>query len=72
MNVTRETKADELIELKKSLGEIEMGVITEGITLSALIREGCRVTDKAHGWGAGNNACAMSAATIALQAIEKS
>jgi hypothetical protein len=71
MQITRETKADELVELKKSLGEIEMSVITEGITLSALIREGCLVTDKANGWGSGNNACAMSAAAIALTARNK-
>lgn len=71
MTATRETKADELIEFKKSLGEIEMGVMTEGITLASLIREGCKVTDKAIGWGAGENACAMSAAAIALTARNK-
>lgn len=71
MNITRETKADELTKLKESLGEIELGVMTEGITLSSLIREGCRVTDKSIGWGQQGEACAMTAATIALKASKK-
>lgn len=70
--ITRETKADELVELKKELGEIELGVVTEGVTLARLIREGCRVTEKSIGWGGSNQACAMSAAAIALKATEKS
>lgn len=68
---TRETKADELLELQKSLGEIEMNVLTEGVTLSQLIRQGSQVTVKAIGWGAGGSACAMSAAAIALTALKK-
>lgn len=70
--VTRDTKADELIELRKELGLIELDVMTEGVTLSQLIREGSQVTDKAIGWGAGDSACAMTAATIALTARNKS
>ena len=66
--VTRETKAD---ELSKVLGEIELKVLTEGPTLASLIRAGSIVTDKAHGWGAGERACAMSAAAIALTALKK-
>lgn len=72
MNITRETKADELNDLKKSLGEIELKVMTEGVTLATLIREGSRVTEKSIGWGVGENACAMSAAAIALTARNKS
>lgn len=63
--ITRETKADELREM---LTDIEMTVVTEGITLSRLIREGCQVTEKADGWGEGNSACALSAAAIAAKA----
>lgn len=69
MNITRETKAD---ELKQMLGDIELKVLTEGPTLASLIRAGSLVTDKANGWGAGERACAMSAAAIALTALKKS
>jgi hypothetical protein len=59
-------KAKELDEvLKADLGNIEMGVLTEGYTLAQAIREGCLVTSKEEGWGTGDTACAMSAAAIA-------
>lgn len=61
----RDVKAD---ELKNTLAEIELEVMTEGITLSKLIREGCGVTTKAVGWGEGDIACTLSAAAIAARA----
>jgi len=55
-------------ELRRMLGEIELDVLTS-YTLADAIREGGRVTDQAVGtWGAGDNACAMSAAVIAAEA----
>lgn len=61
-------KIAELQELNKELGEIELSVVTEGVTLSQLMREGTRVTTKAHGWGNGHDACALSAAYLAARA----
>lgn len=66
--ITRETKAAELVKLQQELGEIEMTVLTQGYTLADAMRDGIRVTDKAIGWGAGNDACALSAAAIAAKA----
>lgn len=65
VSVTRETKAE---ELKGMLNDIELGVLTEGITLSQLIREGSQVTKMAHGWGHEGSACSLSAAAIAAKA----
>lgn len=66
-NATRQ-EAEE--NLRKELGEIELGVVTEGLTLSQLMREGTRVTDQAIGsFGDGINfACALSAADLAARA----
>lgn len=65
-----ERKVRELQEtLKKELGEIELNVTTEGITLSQLMREGCKVTEKeTGGWGSGETACSNSAAYLAAKA----
>lgn len=66
-----ESKVVELQEnLAAELGEIEMGVLTQGYTLADAIREGCGVTDQASGWYSndGEQACALSAAYIAIQA----
>lgn len=54
-------------ELRKMLGEIELGVLTK-YTLADAIREGCKVTEQARGWGSGGQACALSAAVIAAKA----
>lgn len=66
-NKTREQVEE---QLRQELGEIELGVVTEGLTLSQLMREGTRVTTQAIGsWGDGiNNACALSAAELAAKA----
>lgn len=57
-------KAD---ELRATLGEIEMDVLTS-YTLADAIREGAGVSKQAYGWGNGDNACALTAAVIAAKA----
>lgn len=49
--------------LKAELGEIEMNVLTK-FTLADAIREGSTVSTQEYGWGAGETACALSAACI--------
>lgn len=72
--ITRETKAKELKEVlldeqtKAALGEIELNLLTQPYSLADAIRDGVKVTEKANGWGAGEQACALSAAAIAAQA----
>ncbi len=67
MSKTREQVEE---ELRQELGEIELGVVTEGLTLSQLMREGTRVTEQAiGGWGDGiRTCCALSAAELAAKA----
>jgi hypothetical protein len=38
------------------------------VTLADAIREGSLVTTQEHGWGSGENACALSAARLAARA----
>lgn len=68
--MTKQNKIDEKAdELRKTLGEIELGVVTEGYTLAQAMREGCLVTEKQEGsWGNGDTACGNSAAYLALKA----
>lgn len=56
-------------QLRKTLGEIELGVLTN-YTLADAIREGSSVSDKAtNAWtGPEGQACALSAALIACKA----
>lgn len=54
--------------LRKELGEIELGVMTEGYTLAQAIREGSTVSTQAFEWGDGEKACALTAAVIAARA----
>lgn len=65
-----DNKVTELQEsLKRELGDIELNVATEGITLSSLIREGASVTQKeTGGWGNGETACTNSAGWLAAKA----
>lgn len=63
MNGTVE-KINELREMRNMLGEIEMSVVT-GYSLADAIREGSKVSDKAHGWGEGKSMCALHAAVAA-------
>lgn len=54
--------------LKVDLAEIEERVVT-GYTLADAIREGCKVTEQAHGaYRKGNNVCALSTGLIAAKA----
>ncbi len=55
-------------QLRDELGEIEMGVLTEGYTLADAIREGSQVSEQAHNWGDEDTACAMTAAYVAAKA----
>lgn len=60
-------KIDEKVEeLKATLGEIEMKVMTE-YTLADAIREGSSVTTQEYGWGNGETACALTAAVISAK-----
>lgn len=55
--------------LARELREVEMNVLTEGVTLASLIREGSGVTEqKIGGWVEGETACALGAAFIAAKA----
>jgi hypothetical protein len=60
-------KAD---ELKALLGEIELDVTTERLTLSQLMREGTRVTGHERGAYSrdGENTCGLASAYVALKA----
>lgn len=60
-------KADELRAL---LGEIELDVTTERLTLSQLMREGTRVTGHERGGysATGENTCGLASAYVALKA----
>jgi hypothetical protein len=62
------TKIDEKVdELKAMLRDIELDVTTS-YTLADAIREGSMVTSQNVGsWGNGENACALTAATIAAK-----
>lgn len=53
--------------LREDLGEIELGVITEGYTLADAIREGSQVSSQAYNWGNGDSACALTAAFVAAK-----
>lgn len=67
METTVKTEADVLADLRSTLGEIELGVLTR-YTLADAIREGSTVTRQAYGWGSGEQACALSAAYLAAKA----
>lgn len=68
----REKKAAELVELdaamKADLANIELDLLTKPYSLADAIRDGGKVTTKAIGWGDGQSACALSAASIAAKA----
>jgi hypothetical protein len=59
-----------IAELEAELAGIEYGVLTEGFTLADAIREGSTVTgQKVGGWAdTDGNACALSAAFVAVKA----
>ena len=60
---------EKVAELQQELGEIEMGVLTEGYTLADAIREGSTVTEQANGWGNGcETACALTSGWLAMKA----
>lgn len=40
------------------------------LTLPDLIRAGCTVTTQAVGWGEGEKACTLTAAALALEALD--
>jgi hypothetical protein len=71
MSDVRERKAKELQELdsatKAELANIELDLLTRPYSLADAIRDGVKVTKKARGWGDGESACALSAASIAAK-----
>lgn len=65
-NIADQMDLDE--DTRKMLGEIDMRVRT-GYTLADAMREGSTVSkQKIGGWGDGEQACALTAATIAAKA----
>lgn len=62
-NTDTRTEGDIITELQAK----ELEVLTR-YTLADAIREGASVTDQAHGWGSGGDACALSAARLAAKA----
>lgn len=62
------TRVDLDEDTKALLAEIDMRVMT-GYTLADAIREGSTVSEQeVGGWGDGETACALTAATIAAKA----
>lgn len=62
------TRVDLDEDTKALLAEIDMRVMT-GYTLADAIREGSTVSEQeVGGWGDGDTACALTAATIAAKA----
>lgn len=56
-------------DVKSMLGDIEYEVVTEGVTLATLMREGSQVSDQAYSWSdEQGGVCALSAAEAALRA----
>ena len=56
-------------KVREQLRDVEIGVLTEGVTLASLIREGSNVSDQAYAWeDAQGGVCALSAAEAALRA----
>ena len=45
------------------------GVLSQAVSLPDLIRAGSAHTVKHEGWGAGDRACALSAAAIAARSV---
>lgn len=66
---TPEAVTRKIDELKEVLGEIEMGVVTEGYTLATALREGSLVTKKSVGWSdeSGNCICALASIWLAAE-----
>lgn len=68
MKSKTDAKVEELTALRMAeLGEIELNVLSRPLTVGDLIREGSTVTNKAVGWGNGDNACALHAAVISAR-----
>lgn len=64
-NLATELDLDD--DTKAMLAEIDMRVRT-GYTLADAMREGSTVSEQTVGWGDGETACALTAATIAAKA----
>lgn len=66
MNTQTQEKVD---ELKGIIDATEIADLNRmNYRLSDAIREGSSVTEQAHGWGDGYEACAMHAAVISAKA----
>lgn len=66
---TQETIDTVSQDVRAILGDIEYDVLTEGITLASLMREGASVSNQAFSWSdLDGGVCALSAAEAALRA----
>lgn len=54
--------------IKSTIPAEELEVMTRGLTLADAVRLGSQYTNKAEGWGMGDNACFLSSAYIAAKA----
>jgi len=68
--MTADTAIDKVSDkVRAELAELELGVLTEGVTLASLMREGSSVSKQAYTWADRSGAiCALSAAEAALRA----
>jgi phage gp29-like protein len=64
--MSTQQKVDELKEILKATEVKELEDMK--FTLADAIREGSSITEQAHGWGTGENACALHAAVISAKA----
>ena len=63
------TTQDKIVELRGILDATEVKELERlNYRLSDAIREGASITEQAHGWGTGANACALHAAVISAKA----
>jgi hypothetical protein len=63
------TTTEQIVEqIRADLTQIEEGVILN-TTVADLIRMGAPHTVQANGWGAGEQACALSAAALSAKAM---
>jgi len=62
-------KLREALGLEDIINEVGTKVLTEGVTLATLVREGSTVTEQADGWGDGcDRACFFTAGYLAAKA----
>lgn len=69
MSTMIQTEVELDADLVSDLREIELGVLTQTVTLADVMREGVAILPKqAVGWGEGDAGCALSAAFAGARA----